>query len=82
MSKAIAYAFYPYSGYILVKLDHAIGLGQKKYGGRDYVDHWLPLPNIGHIVYATGVKSADLFINQLVREIEIPEWLAREKGII
>lgn len=70
--------FADYNGYIVAKTDHAIGLGTKQHGD---VEFWLPRSQVGCVTYKTG-DSKDLFINTALEAIEIPEWLAEERGLV
>lgn len=73
--------FAPYEGFILIKAQHAIGLGTKKYGGHEDVEFWLPRSLVKKITYKTG-DSEDLFVNTPLEAVQIPEWLAIDRGLV
>ncbi len=48
-------------------------------GGMEF---WLPQSKLHRITYATGGDSEELRVGHHVEAIEIPYWLAREKGLV
>lgn len=72
--------FVEYNGFIIQETENAIALGTKKHGSRSDVEYWLPKSQIGHITY-TGGDNKLIFINERIEAIEMPEWLAKEKGL-
>lgn len=75
--------FVDYDGYIIIKGKKTIGLSTKKFGRYDDVEIWLPLSLVGHVTYAnreTGDQTL-IFVNQQIEAIEIPLWLAKDRGL-
>lgn len=75
--------FVDYNGFIIVKTKRAVGLSTKRFGGQSDVEIWLPISQVGHVTYAnkaTGDQKM-IFVNEPIEAIELPVWLAKEKGL-
>lgn len=75
MSNRSQLVFADIEGVLEAETENAIGI---KCGADEMV--WIPKSQLGHITYEDG-DSFDVRINENVEAVEIPVWLAREKGL-